>query len=465
MVSIYAPRTMTDEFFDSVLQPDELAYTDHIRYLSHLVITRQFVDERCRDRGAATLKSEYLHNVIGRREWKTVKGICQRHDLVTTNGSYVPGERSCAYRLGEAHNGKWHRVGLTDRALAARWSRWRDRDDAEFWQAATKLSRFRILKRMMKNRDRLTLDRVNVRQLCLDHEAQSREAHGWKEYFNETSEPFDLEKLIRWREMAAEKLWDGEWWKRLCPYGRYYWNVSGLWRHLRPYLRYDGQPMVNIDVKCSQPLFFVLLMMGEMDRFSSFSPILTSPISLSSSLSSLMIENGPPGPSLPPYIALTYDDAWGRLKPDIQGFITQVVNPDCDIYEHLGRLAGCADDPRTPVKKKSTFHILYGTNKKTTPYQTAMDTHYPNVMAFIKAYKERHGYESLAQEMQRQESTWMFNQVCKRLTTEHPEIPLFPIHDSLMTLPEHAETVKRTMEEELFRLGVKPQLNVEDYTR
>jgi len=61
---------------------------------------------------------------------------------------------------------------------------------------------------------------------------------------------------------------------------------------------------------------------------------------------------------LPPYIALTYDDSWKRLKPDVQGFIAQVVNPDCDIYEHLGELAGCADDPRTPVKKKSAFHTL-----------------------------------------------------------------------------------------------------------
>ena len=81
---------------------------------------------------------------------------------------------------------------------------------------------------------------------------------------------------------------------------------------------------------------------------------------------------------------------------------------------------------------------------------------FPEVMAMIKKIKSR-GFAQLAKVMQRYEAAFMYDRVVRRLMLEHPEVYVLTIHDSIMTLPEHAETIRSIMLEEFARLGLHPR--------
>jgi hypothetical protein len=63
--------------------------------------------------------------------------------------------------------------------------------------------------------------------------------------------------------------------------------------------------------------------------------------------------------------------------------------------------------------------------------------------------------------MQREEAKFMLHTVCRRLFTYHKEVPVFTIHDSIMTTEEHVPLVRRIISEEFHRLGLHPTLKEE----
>ena len=57
---------------------------------------------------------------------------------------------------------------------------------------------------------------------------------------------------------------------------------------------------------------------------------------------------------------------------------------------------------------------------------------FPSVWAFIVEEK-RAGYEELARNMQRAESAFFIDTVCRRLMDHHRDVPLVTINDSIVT--------------------------------
>jgi hypothetical protein len=50
------------------------------------------------------------------------------------------------------------------------------------------------------------------------------------------------------------------------------------------------------------------------------------------------------------------------------------------------------------------------------------------------------------------------HRVCGRVLEERPGVPLFTIHDSLLTTPEHVGYVRGVIREEFAELGVRVTL-------
>jgi hypothetical protein len=63
-----------------------------------------------------------------------------------------------------------------------------------------------------------------------------------------------------------------------------------------------------------------------------------------------------------------------------------------------------------------------------------------------------------ARAAQRLESTLMIHGACQRLMSERPDIPVVTIHDSILTLPEHIETVRGVIMSEFAKFGISPTL-------
>lgn len=147
------------------------------------------------------------------------------------------------------------------------------------------------------------------------------------------------------------------------------------------------------------------------------------------------------------------------LPPDVQRFTTLVL--DGLLYDHLMKVIGATD--RKAFKQELFRTILYGDPKQRYVYDSRLyalfGREFPTVLRFIDWLK-RDQYQNLAREMQRRESAYIFGQVAERLRLNHPAVPFVTIHDNLLTVPEHLETVRQTMVREFERLGIRPALKV-----
>jgi hypothetical protein len=115
--------------------------------------------------------------------------------------------------------------------------------------------------------------------------------------------------------------------------------------------------------------------------------------------------------------------------------------------------------------KARVLTVLYKSNKwGRFPNEMAarLKRKYPSVMAMLKALK-RHDYRHAARLMQNLESTMFIRRVCGRLMRERPDVPVLTKHDSILTTPEHAETVVQIIKEAFIKLGIKPHLKREVY--
>lgn len=53
---------------------------------------------------------------------------------------------------------------------------------------------------------------------------------------------------------------------------------------------------------------------------------------------------------------------------------------------------------------------------------------------------------------QKLEAYFLLDNVCKRISEEYPHVPLYTVHDSIMTTKDYVGLVKEIMEEESIRL-------------
>jgi hypothetical protein len=64
------------------------------------------------------------------------------------------------------------------------------------------------------------------------------------------------------------------------------------------------------------------------------------------------------------------------------------------------------------------------------------------------------------------ESYLMYQRIVPRITYERPELPVFPIHDSLATLEGQENYVQEIMKQEISRaIHINPHFKIEQWDR
>lgn len=227
--------------------------------------------------------------------------------------------------------------------------------------------------------------------------------------------------------LSLSMIKDKEWFFIPDRYGRVHTNISNLKSSLRKQLRWKNEQLINIDICNSQPLFFSLLLLN----YNYFPP---------SSLS---------------YSGIRCD----ILEEDIKEFIELVRLGK--IYEYIAEKSKIEICNRKLFKRKLFAEIFFGKNKTwETECSILFKGLFPNVYNIIKKIKQE-DHTSLAKLLQRTESEFVINKVIKRCMNEFPEIPVFTIHDSIMTISKYAEMLQSIMLEEFNKIGIIPTLRVE----
>ena len=233
--------------------------------------------------------------------------------------------------------------------------------------------------------------------------------------------------------------------------GRFHSNVTNLAKVLRPYLRIDGQPLVNCDISNSQPYLSTIL--------------LTNPSKVS-------------GFAKNPAFAMMLTTLKVSLAKDVKNYIFLVSTGTLyDFLQDKFRANGL--ELNRKETKVQVLRILFARNRspKDETNRQARAIFKANFKTVHRIFSKVRGSEKgdkftsfkrFAILLQSVESFLMLDVILKRIYRELPGTIAVTVHDSVMTglLTNNVEAVRKIMEEELtFFVGMTPQIKIEGIER
>jgi len=229
--------------------------------------------------------------------------------------------------------------------------------------------------------------------------------------------------------------------------GRFHSNVTNLAKELRPYLRINGEPLVNIDIKNSQPYLSIIL--------------LTNPGKVS-------------GFAVNPAFAMMLTTLKVSLTEDVKKYIFLVSTGT--LYEFLqDHFKRDGLDLSRNETKEQVLRILFARNRspKDITNRRARDVFKANFKTVHRIFCKVRGnargdkfssFKRFSILLQTIESFLMLDVIMKRIYRELPGTIAVTVHDSIMTgiLTNNVEAVRKIMEEELTNfVGMRPQIKIE----
>lgn len=260
-------------------------------------------------------------------------------------------------------------------------------------------------------------------------------------------------------KLAVQKLATGNFYYKIDEnVGRFHSNLTNIKKELRNYITYDGMPLVNIDIKNSQPLLSSILLDPS---FYTTKPRYINIHQLPSSFN-LLTNNKHKH---------TYTDTIIILVKVLQSIDIKEVSSyssmakSGDFYQQLSKVMYPRRIFDKAEMKKLTYTVFFSNNRSIQGmhYASKRDFRkiFPDVYKVFSTIK-RKNHRALSHILQRIESEIMIQRVCQRISKEQPKLPIFTIHDSIVTTDGNQDYVSKVIKEEAYKLtGLKVSLGIE----
>lgn len=215
---------------------------------------------------------------------------------------------------------------------------------------------------------------------------------------------------------------------------------------LRNYITYKDSQLVSIDLKNSQPFLLLLLMNTEFLKSDMFYE-LSYRMNISQKYLCSII--------LPLSSKIQCRKEFQRFKCHVsEGSLYELFINEMQLHGEFDQ-----------VKKDAKMGVMIAlySNKGThsSGAKKVFQKKFPLIYKFINAIKDVR-YKNVAILLQRIESYLILDVVCKRIARERPSMPIYTIHDSIVTTVGNEEFVKAVMQDELLReVGVQPNVSIE----
>jgi hypothetical protein len=119
-------------------------------------------------------------------------------------------------------------------------------------------------------------------------------------------------------------------------------------------------------------------------------------------------------------------------------------------------------EDRSAFKEKFYGDVFFGKTCYRSKLKDRFEKRFPSVAKMLREMKKR-DYRRSSWLMQNYEATVFIYNICNRIRAERPELVLFTIHDSILTVPSEVEYVASVIRDEFRRLGITPTLKREEY--
>jgi len=254
---------------------------------------------------------------------------------------------------------------------------------------------------------------------------------------------------------------------------RLYTNLTNLKKELRPFFRYDGRKLVEVDIKCSQPYMSLALLNPEIwkyPRTSSVFAIMNINEKIYREVRSM--DEGKNKVNI--MVQQTAEILNSIDNQDIELYVTLLTQEGMDYYDYLRERYNQYFDKNVDrgYMKKIVLYIMYGNEDADVKqwerenYQRLLEWYeslFPSIFKLFELIKQN-DYRQLAWLLQNIESKLVLDVICKRIKKEHPKMFIATIHDCLVTTEENSNFLKELMEEELKKhIGFSPKLKINQW--
>lgn len=241
--------------------------------------------------------------------------------------------------------------------------------------------------------------------------------------------------------------------------GRLHTVLTQLKGDLRQFVRFKGQKLVAVDIVNSQP--YLSCVFFNKDRF---------------------IDN-----KIFPKIHL-YNDAYNsnrkeKLRSHLKNKIENAQNSESvkqfieivksgQLYEEFGKILlekGIIKDKGNIRKKaKNIVFTSFFSPNQSIAYSDSMaifKEHFPDVYEIYRAIKQGK-HRTLACVLQNLEAELVLHTACKIISEQRPDIPLFTLHDAIITTEGNKQFVKEVLYDVLLNaIGIPPTLKFERWEK
>ena len=273
--------------------------------------------------------------------------------------------------------------------------------------------------------------------------------------------------------------------------GRCHTFLTQIKKEVRPCIKYKGQTLCNVDIVNSQPFFATSLLMEDAYhknfmgqriayfRMTAKNKRLETQWTQTTTLPIEQWGYTTNSTETKENIYTTNDTQtfmlvkkqWDLVKKkDVVDYIKWVS--DGTFYEEFGGILKEKNiidvDNKKELRdyaKEATFKSFFcqncslGINEPLKIFKKVFPNVY-EIFANIKSGRKLHS--TLACTLQNLEAELILHVVCKRISEEYPHIPLFTIHDSIVTTVDNSYCVKQVMKEELEKaICLTPQIKIE----
>jgi hypothetical protein len=204
--------------------------------------------------------------------------------------------------------------------------------------------------------------------------------------------------------------------------GRVHNNITNLSKNFRPFLKFNNQKLVEIDISNSQPLLFNILISRYLFRYTNYCGIIL------------------------PYVPQNSDLRFYKELTE-QGKFYEYLMEEFGIYEN-----------RSLFKVRFFSKVFYSKENENEEREHFKKL-FPGVADIISYYKKVN-YKDLAIQLQRIEADIMINLIVPRLANKN--IFILTIHDSILTIPDNVELVKEIIMNEFKKYNLQPTLKIKN---
>ena len=367
------------------------------------------------------LRMEYFRKIVPYAE-RYIKAL-ENLGIIKRSKYYIPGEVSYRYNFTPEYSGKFIELPLTNQKIIAR-----------IKDAHKKLGK-KAIRHIWGYSEQVKY----LRQLTL--------ADGWRELVNIYKSNTDQYNLLL---ASALRIINKDFFYSIDKTeGRFHSNITNMKRELRQFLRINGKPLANIDIKNSQPYLSTIIL-----TYPSKIAWLAKNTAFQMLLQTLQVS----------------------INEDVKLYIKLVATGQ--FYEYLIQEFAKEEIILTRKETKTQVcRILFASNRLpkdevNRKCRLIFKDRFPTVHRIFSKVRGRtqgtkfENSNRFAILLATIESYLLLNVIVKRIIKELPGVIVMTIHDSIMTgiLTDNVNAVRKIMIEVLTEfVGIEPKIEIDDY--